>query len=229
MKIAISQSNYLPWQGYFDLIDKVDTFVFLDDVQYTERDWRNRNRIKGVNTQDWLTIPVFRPKGRESLINQVLVSDSAWSDLHKRKILHTYRRAINYASTSEWLFEKYDQISQEKNLSRINIFLIKEIANKLGIDTKFASSDLTLKSKDKTIRLLNICELLGATTYLSGPAAKNYLDTTIFEKKGIEVKWMEYSPVEYKQLSDPFDPQVSILDLLFNSNLNFRTTKQKFN
>lgn len=216
--VAIIQSNYIPWKGYFDIINSVDEFVLFDDVQYTRRDWRNRNKIKTSNGAQWITIPV-EVKGKFSQkIRETRVSDSRWAQEHWRSILHSYSKAAFFDKYSDQVKELYSRAGDLEYLSEVNHLFISAICRFLGIDTRLSwSSDYDLKD-EKTERLLSICQQLGATEYVSGLAARDYLDVSAFEAKDMKVTWYEYSGYpEYEQLHGDFDHAVTVLDLLFNT------------
>jgi len=215
-KIAISQSNYIPWKGYFDLINLVDQFILYDDVQYTRRDWRNRNIIKTSQGLKWLTIPV-EVKGKYfQKVNKTRVSDPSWSTKHWQIIQNFYSRAP-YFKTYKGIFEEYYLNSEDLLLSQINYKLIKIIMNILGIKTQLRWSTEFNLSEGRTERLVGICKQADCSSYLSGPAAKCYFDELIAKEAGIEVIWMDYSNYpEYAQLHPPFEHGVTILDLIFN-------------
>lgn len=215
-KVAISQSNYIPWKGYFDLIASVDEFILYDDVQYTKRDWRNRNLIKTPKGLTWLTIPVMVRGKFSQKINETVVSDCAWTKSHWNMILQHYKKAAYFDETSTNLGDLYNS-TLPSNLSEINMIFIERICNLLGIDTVLKrSSDFELFG-DKSERLANICEQTRATTYVSGPAAKSYLDFEPFNSQSIEVEWFSYKGYpEYNQLWGEFNHGVSVIDLLFN-------------
>lgn len=215
-KIAILQSNYIPWKGYFDLINIVDEFVLYDDMQYTRRDWRNRNKIKTPQGLKWLSIPV-EVKGKYfQKINETLVSDKSWSVTHWQTIKQLYSKTPYYKDYKD-LFEDFYMNNQEEHLSLINARLIELVNSILGIQTKITwSSDYELV-EGQTEKLLGICQQAGADVYLSGPAAKEYFDEALAEKMGVQVEWMDYSGYpEYQQLYPPFEHGVTILDLIFN-------------
>jgi WbqC-like protein family len=214
--IAVVQSNYIPWRGYFDLINSVDEFILYDDVQYTIRDWRNRNVIKTSSGPLWLTIPV-QVKGKYlQKIKDTRISDPAWRRRHWATIVHSYSRAKYFPMQKE-LFEELYLQADDKLLSEINYRFIVAICRILGIRTTISwSMDYNLIG-DKTERLVHLCQQAGATAYLSGPLAKAYLDEELFRKEGIVVSYMDYSGYrEYTQLYPPFLSQVSIIDLIFN-------------
>lgn len=215
--ISIAQSNYIPWKGYFDLIDRVDEFVILDNVQYTKNDWRNRNRIKTSAGSIWLTIPI-RYSGKFGCnICDIEVSDSIWRRKHWKTIVQNYRKAPFFEHYGQKFEEIYRELD-EKSLSQINYKLILAVADILGIDTKMSwSMDFDVDVADPTERIIRICELAGASTYLSGPAAKNYIKRDLFDRAGIELRYIDYNGYpEYRQLYPPFEHAVSIIDLIFS-------------
>jgi hypothetical protein len=218
-RVAIVQSCYIPWKGYFDLINGVDEFILYDDVQYTRASWRNRNRIKTPNGTAWLTIPV-KMKGRyHQKIRDVVVSDRKWPDRHWKTLCRNYARAPYFETTSSIFHDLYRVCGDETHLSRINFRFLRAIADMLGIETRFAwSMDYGPAVEGRTERLVHLCTKAGATEYLSGPSARAYLDEGLFHKQGIRVCWMDYEGYpEYDQLfSPPFIHEVSIIDLILN-------------
>lgn len=213
-KIGIIQPSYIPWRGYFDFIHEVDAFVFLDDVQYTERDWRNRNRIKTRDGKTlWLTVPTLG--GRNQLIKDVLLDNSQhWQRKHLAALQHNYSRAPFFNRYFEGLENIYN-LSFEK-LSELDIALTKQISSWLGIGTEFMISSVLDVSGSKDDRLLQLVEKLDGDTYLSGPAARAYLRPDCWENAGIKLNYKDYSGFpEYPQISQPFEAQVTILDLIF--------------
>jgi hypothetical protein len=219
-KVAIVQSNYIPWKGYFDLINMVDEFILYDDMQFTKRDWRNRNRIKTPNGLQWLTIPVDVKGKYYQKINETKVSDSKWMNKHWYSIVHSYSKAKYFKEVNE-IFEETYLNCKEIFLSSINITFINLINNILDIKTKIRLSSEFNLCEGKTERLLHICNQTNATEYISGPSAKSYLDETLFTNNNIKISWMDYSNYsEYKQLYPPFEHSVSIIDLIFNEGHN---------
>jgi hypothetical protein len=228
-KIAILQSNYIPWKGYFDLINMVDEFVLYDDMQYTRRDWRNRNKIQTPSGLKWLSIPVETKGKYHQKINETNVSDTLWSVKHWQTIKQFYSKAPFFKEYKN-VFEDVYLNNSESQLSQINykfILLINEI---LGIKTKISrSSDFELVD-GQTEKLLGICQQAGADVYLSGPAAKEYFDEAVSEEMGISVEWMDYSGYTvYGQLYSPFEHGVTILDLIFNEGPNATNYMKSFN
>lgn len=215
-RVAIVQSNYIPWKGYFDLIRAVDEFILFDDMQYTRRDWRNRNKIKTPNGLLWLSISV-QSKGKYfQAIKDTKVSDPAWNQRHWKTIVTNYSAAPYFSAYKE-LFEDLYLSPQSDYLSVINKTLIQAIANVLGIQTPISQSMDYAIVDGKTERLVSLCKQVGGTRYLSGPSAKDYIDLNLFEAEGISVQYADYSGyLEYSQPYPPFEHGVSILDLLFS-------------
>lgn len=216
--IAILQSNYIPWKGYFDLIRRVDEFILYDEVQYTRRDWRNRNRIKTAAGVRWLTIPVEVSGRFEQTISETLIADPAWAGRHWKTLQHSYGRAAGFAEVAPRLETFYAGLGSTPRLSEVNEALLRIVCEMLDLEPHIRqSSEFDLHADDATSRLVSICAQAGATRYLSGPAARAYLDETKFNEAGIEVDWMSYDGYpQYTQLHGVFDHHVSIVDLLFN-------------
>ncbi len=227
-RIAILQSNYIPWKGYFDLINMVDEFILYDDMQYTRRDWRNRNKIKTPDGLKWLTIPV-EVKGKYfQSIRDTKISDPEWGRKHWQTIRYNYAKAPFFSEFSE-RFEALYLDNEEVYLSKVNHQFIMTVNDILGITTPIHWSDEFVLREGKSERLLGICQDCGATEYLSGPAAQGYLDETLFQESGIDVSWMDYSGYrEYPQLFPPFEHGVTILDLLFNMGYESRDYMKSF-
>jgi hypothetical protein len=215
-RIAIVQSCYIPWKGYFDLINLVDEFILYDDRQYTRRDWRNRNRIKTPQGSQWLTIPV-EVKGRYTQrIDQTVISDPDWAEKHWKTLAQNYASASCFHDYAEYVETLYAS-AKEPMLSVVNRRFLETICDLLGIETKLSWSTDYEAEGTRTGRLINLCNLAGATSYLSGPRAREYLDAALFDRAGIELKYIDYSRYpEYQQPHPPFDHAVTVLDLLFS-------------
>lgn len=221
-KIAILQSNYIPWKGYFDIINMVDEFILYDEVQYTKNDWRNRNKIKTSQSTQWITIPV-RQEHLEQKIKDTKITDKKWQIKHWRAISQNYAKT-KYFKEYKDIFENLYLTCDEEYLSEINYKFITTINQILGIQTKIRWSSEFELFDGQTEKLLGICKQCNADIYLSGPAAKDYFDEELANKENIKVEWMDYSGYpEYSQLFAPFEHGVSILDLIFNEGPN--TTK----
>lgn len=222
-RIAISQSNYLPWKGYFHVIGSVDEFVLYDEVQYTKRDWRNRNRIKTPKGLTWLTVPV-NVKGRfEQRIDETTIADAGWATSHWDKITAAYSRAPYFEELRETFETVYHSGTRER-LSDVNRDLLELVMGLLDIETPLSwSTDYPHEAEGKTERLLSICQQSGASEYWSGPAARAYLDESQFERAGVTVRYVDYSGFpEYEQMHGEFRHDVSIVDLLFNAGTDSR-------
>lgn len=215
-RVAILQSNYIPWKGYFDIINQVDEFILYDDRQYTRRDWRNRNLIKTPRGLQWLTIPVH-VKGRYTQrIDETLISDAQWAARHWRTIDQTYSRAPHFEMYRDTIRGLYEA-SVEPRLSDVNRRLLEGISRVLGVRTRFAWSTDYEARGDRTERLVSICQSAGAGEYVSGPSARAYIEEAQFRDAGIRLTYVDYAGYpEYQQLYEPFEHGVTILDLLFN-------------
>ena len=219
-KVAILQSNYIPWKGYFDLINMVDEFILYDDMQYTRRDWRNRNKIKTPQGLKWLSIPVEAKGKYFQKINETKVSEKDWAKKHWHSIVHNYAKSKHFKDYKN-IFEELYLSCDEEYLSQINYKFITTINEILGITTKIRWSSEFELVDGQTEKLLGICKDCNADVYLSGPAAKDYFDEDLAKKENIEVEWRDYSGYkEYEQLSPPFEHGVTILDLIFNEGSN---------
>lgn len=222
-RIAILQSNYIPWKGYFDIIAAVDEFIFYDEMQYTKNDWRNRNKIKSPHGLHWLSIPVLT-KGHltnEIKIKDAQISDFKWANKHWNTIKQFYKKAPYFNEYAPIFEDLYKECSKEKLLCNVNYKFIYAINEILGIKTKISFSQDYGLIQGKTERLVNLVQKAGGTEYLSGPAAKDYIDESLFNNSGINIVWMDYSDYpEYPQIYLPFEHGVSILDLIFNCGSN---------
>lgn len=212
--VVVLQSNYIPWKGYFDLIHDADVFFFYDDVQYTKNDWRNRNRIKTSSGAQWLTIPVGAHI--EALIHQVRLPDPTWQVKHWKTLRQNYQKSP-YFKRYENFFEDVYLGSRWLTLSELNQSLIRKISTSfLGLKTEFRDSRELNLVGHKQDRLLDLLRQVGATRYISGPAARSYIEPAHFSSRHLELVWKDYSGYpEYPQRFAPFEHGVSILDLLF--------------
>jgi hypothetical protein len=217
MNVVILQPSYIPWRGYFDQINRADLFIFYDDVQYDKRGWRNRNQIKTPHGRQWLTIPVYS-RGAQTQnipIHQILIVwENLWNQIHLKAIQQSYSKAPHferYQPLLETFYQRRDEL-----LADFTIDFTIALARELGIThTRFMrSSEIAEINGQKTDRLIQILQAVGATHYISGPSAQDYLEREKFDQVGITLEYMQYNYPEYPQLYPPFDPQVSILDLL---------------
>lgn len=215
-KVAILQSNYIPWKGYFDMIAAVDEFILFDDMQYTRRDWRNRNQIKTPQGVKWLTIPV-KVKGKYyQAIRETEIDGFQWTKDHWNVLSQNYRHAPCFCEIAVWLEPLY-LAEPPVHLSQLNRRFIEAVCAYLEIKTTISNSwDYSL-SKGKTERLADLCAAAGGSEYISGPSAKDYIEEAVFTERGIKLTWFDYAGYpEYPQLCGDFTHGVSILDLLFN-------------
>lgn len=214
-KVAIVQSNYLPWKGYFDLVSAVDEFVLFDDMQFTRRDWRNRNLIKTPQGLQWLTVPVAVKGKFTQSIRETELLGSEWSTTHLKSLHANYARAACYDEISTLLEPVYRE--RHATISALNRHLLEVICGYLGIETLIRNSWDYSATVGKSERLADLCAQAEGTVYVSGPAAKAYLEEDVFAARGISVEWFDYDGYpEYPQLWGGFQHRVSIVDLLFN-------------
>lgn len=216
MNVLITQSNYIPWKGYFDSIARCDVFVVFDDMQYTRRDWRNRNKIKTPQGLKWLTIPVDVKGKFFQKIKDTRIADPNWTQSHWGSIKQNYKDAPHFKEMAEWIEPLFLNCRYEY-LTEVNLHFIEAINRFLGIDTQIRFSSEFNLHEDKTQRLVDICKELGATKYLSGAAAQSYMEPDRFEKAGVALEYFDYSNYpEYPQIHGEFEHGVTILDLIFN-------------
>ena len=188
-RVAIVQSSYIPWKGYFDLIRASDEFILLDDVQFTKRDWRSRNQIKTQHGLAWLTIPV-RTKGRyHQLIQETEISEPRWGQDHWATLSANYARAPFFNAYSDALASLYAPHAGSGRLSEVNHRFIITLCKLLGVTTPIRWSTDYGAPAGKNERLIELCLKAGATDYLSGPNARGYLDEAMFLAAGIQVQF----------------------------------------
>ena len=217
MIAVILQPSYIPWRGYFDQIRRADTFVFYDDVQYDKHGWRNRNQIKTSGGKAWLTIPVHSGGVTSGIpIKDVRIDWSKpWAESHFKSLASAYAKAPHFKKYQPMLELMYAR--RDTNISDFDIEFTLQVARALGIEsTRFLrASELPGVTGQKTARLIQILTQIGATHYVSGPSARDYIERAQFDQAGIALEYMTYDYPEYPQLHPPYDPFVSILDLLF--------------
>jgi hypothetical protein len=235
LKVVILQPSYIPWRGFFHQIYKADLFIFCDDVQYDKRGWRNRNQIKTGQGKQWLTIPVYNKGAQVENIpikNIRICWDRLWNEEHWKAIRFSYVKAPYFKTCAEFLEPFYRQ--KPEFLADFTIDLTIKLASQLGIShTRFMrSSELEGITGQKTDRLINTLTAVNATHYISGPSAQDYIDEDKFAAAGITLEYMNYDYPVYPQLYPPYDPYVSILDLLFMKGpeaLDFIISKEEKN
>jgi len=217
MRGTILQPGYFPWLGFFNQMWLSDVFVFLDDVQYDRRGWRNRNKVKSINGSIWLTVPVIQ-KGRfrQDLKDTLIDNSHQWAIKHIRTLEFNYRSAKFF----ECIFTEIESILTQgfEFLVDLDIAIIDAHRKWLGLEPIqiFRSSDIVVKDNDKTGRLVEICRSIGINEYISGPLCRNYLDINRFSEAGINVFLHEYKHPNYNQINGTFLPFLSTIDLIFN-------------
>lgn len=216
-RAAILQPGYLPWLGLLEQMSKADVFVFLDDVQYTKNDWRNRNRIKTRDGCQWLTVPVSYQFGQE--IRAVRVNNSTpWARKHLQALQTWYGKSQYYAQYSDELAGILK--ARHDLLAELDIELTLWLRRQLGIVTPCTrASELKVHCDDRQLRLIQICKTLGCNSFYEGKSGRNYIDSTMFEREGIAIEFQEYTHPYYRQLWSPeqgFISHLSAIDLLFN-------------
>jgi hypothetical protein len=213
--VAIVQSSYIPWKGYFDLIRAADEFILLDDVQFTKRDWRSRNRIKTKDGLCWLTIPVNTSGRYQQRIMDTTIADPSWAERHWQTIHSAYARTPFFDACAPQVRDAYHRCTSDR-LSEVNRTLTECVCQLLGITTPIRWSSEYHPHEGRNERLIDLCVKSGATDYLSGPSARGYVDEAAFGAAGVNVHFVDYSGYrEYPQPYPPFEHAVSALDLLF--------------
>ena len=229
MKVVIVQPFYFPWIGYFGMIDVADIFVFADDVQFVKQSWQRRNRIKTTdNKSKWITVPVNKNFGQ--MINEVSINNSItykqknkvlnWKEKHWDLISSSYAKAPyfdDYKDDIEEIFTRDWEL-----LVDLDIYINEKISKllRLKIPHFIKLSDMDGLDGRKVDSILNICDYLGADVYISGPAARNYIDYNEFQKfkqKNVDLYWFEFPHPVYPQIGADFIPYLSAIDLLFNT------------
>lgn len=217
MNVVILQPSYIPWRGYFDQIRRADLFIFYDDVQYDKHGWRNRNQIKTAQGKQWLTVPVHSRGVTEGIaIKDVHIDWSKpWAANHRKALTFSYNKSPHFKDYLPLLESFYDR--RDECLADFTIETTIILSRELGItSTRFLrSSEIPGINGLKTDRLIQILKHVGATHYVSGPSARDYVEPEKFDSAGITLEYMEYNYPEYPQLYPPFDPYVSIVDLMF--------------
>lgn len=221
MIISVHQPQYLPWLGYFEKIAKSDNFVFLDNVQYKEREFQNRNKIRTKDGSSWLTVPVIsKGEGRQNIRDVKIDNELAWQRKHLASLRSSYGRAAFFNDYYPFFEEVLGK--QWTYLKDLNIEIIRFILKELSIDTPISfESDLKITTMS-TQRIIDICQKLKADTYFSGSGGRAYLDQGLFAQEKIKLIYQEFLHPQYKQCYEPFAPFMSVIDLLFNHGMGSR-------
>lgn len=214
MKVGVIQSSYVPWRGYFDFIRSVDLFVVYDDVQYSKGGWRNRNRLKVQAGLRWITVPVSISLGQTIDEVEISIGQKSWAEGHARLLRESLSEAPHFSDAWEiW------SLAVEPNcrrLSQLNVHLLKAVCEYLEIRTPIVMSSDYPTQGEATTRLLSLLRAVGATSYLSGPSAASYLDTSLFVAHNIRLEYKSYDYAPYPQLHGSFAGSVTVLDLIAN-------------
>ena len=213
MRVAIHQPQFLPWLGYLDKIDQADCFVILDNVQFKKNEWQNRNQIRTHQGSQWLTVPILHSFGQ--LICDVQINNC---DHWKRKHLAALKTHYEGARYFSQYFLELEKIyaGEWQSLSEFNVRILHWLLDHFDIATPIQlSSDMNLRQQP-TERLIDICRVVGATTYLAGQGAQSYMDQGMFERSGLNLELQDFQPQVYPQRYESFVPCLSAIDLLFN-------------
>jgi len=213
--VVVLQPGYLPWLGFFDQMRRADVFVYYDDVQYDTHGWRNRNRIKTQQGPLWLTVPV-RHSGlsKPRILDVAIDARGNWAKKHVASIRQAYA-AAPFAKEYVPALEEVLTRSWEC-LVDLDVAVAGLLAAWFGVQPRIEKASALGIDGGKTERLVNICRRVGATKYLTGSAARDYLDVPLFEQNGIAVEWQDFAHPVYPQLHGEFVPYMSAVDLLLN-------------
>ena len=213
-RLAIIQSSYVPWKGFFDLLSRCDVYVIYDSAAFSKGHWHNRNRIKRAHGTPWLTIPVKTADRLGQPIDEVTVLDG-WSEKHWDIIAQSYQSAAYFKSESAELKKLFVALARESLLTKINEGFLRWLTARLGLKTTILRDRSFSFAGDRTERLVQLCRAVKATHYLSGPSAQEYLDVSRMQLAGVTVEWMQYGPYHtYPQPHGDFVHEVSVLDTL---------------
>lgn len=213
-RLAIIQSSYLPWKGFFDFISRCDTYIIYNSAAFSKGHWHNRNRIKRPGGSPWLTIPVKTADRLGQPLDEVTVVEG-WADRHWGIVAQSYKGSAYFETESAELKKLFESLSREPLLTKINEELLRGLVRQLGLNTQILRDRSFSFSGDRTERLVQLCQAVGATHYLSGPSAQDYLDVQMMKRAAVTVEWMTYGPYRnYVQPHGDFVHEVSILDTL---------------
>ena len=213
-RVAIIQSAYIPWKGFFDLISHCEAYIIYDSVAFSKGHWHNRNKIKREHGSPWLTIPVKTADRLGQPLDEVSAVPG-WAERHWDIIAQSYASAEYFKTESGELKQLFESLAREPLLTRINETFLRWFTRRLGLKTEILRDRTFALSGQPTERLVQLCKAIAATHYLSGPSAKEYLDVRQMEVAGLGVEWMQYGPYRtYRQPHGGFTHEVSIVDTL---------------
>jgi len=214
MIVSVHQPQYLPWLGYFHKIYNSDAFVFLDNVQYKDREYQNRNRIRTRKGWSWLTVPVSHEGSYPNIADVFIDNSQGWRDRHWKTLHMNYAKAGSFDKYADFFEGVYKE--DWKRLIDLNMHIVRNVNDFLGIKKDiYLESRLDIKTA-QTQRIIDICKALKADTYLSGIGGREYLEAELFESSGLRLVYQEFEHPRYAQQYEPFVPYMSIVDLLFN-------------
>jgi len=214
VRVGIIQSSFIPWRGYFDFIASVDLFIFYDDVQFSKGSWRNRNLIKCQQGTKWLTVPVRHQSLKQLIMDTEIDDRTDWRSLHLKHWASEYANTPYFEDVLNLLGTMGQH--EDQTISQLNVRLIKAICAYLNINTPLMLSSELNAEGARTGRLINVLKAVGATSYLSGPSADDYLEKEKFKKASIRLEYKSYSYESYPQLWGNFYGAVTVLDLIAN-------------
>jgi hypothetical protein len=213
--LVVLQPGYIPWLGFFDQMRRSSVFVYYDDVQFDKHGWRNRNRIKTPSGPLWLTVPVLHSgRNQPRIMDTLLDARTPWARKHVKTLRQYYARAPflgRYLPELEELLER-----PWTHIVALDIAVVDLMARWLSLAPSIHRSSELGIAGEKSERLLNLSRHYGADRYLSGDAAKDYLDVALFATHGVTVDWQQFAHPIYPQLHGEFVPFLSALDLIFN-------------
>lgn len=214
MIVSVHQPQYIPWLGYFDKIARSDCFVFLDCVQYKEREFQNRNRIRLKDGWMWLSVPVIAGGARQPIGAVKIDNGADWRRTHRESLRTWYGGAPFFGEQFPFFDETYAR--EWESLSELNVHITRYLLKALAISTPLVFESELKISGTSTRRIVEICKALKADTYLSGGGGREYLDEPLFAENGITLRYQEFTHPVYEQRFMPFEPYMSCVDLLFN-------------
>jgi hypothetical protein len=214
MRVGVIQSNYLPWRGYFDFVDDVDLFIVYDDVQFSKGSWRNRNRVKTARGLEWMTVPVRHDFLGQRICDTQIDGSRNWQQHHRALVARSLSGTSYFDDVMALLEPEFD--AGHRTISELNVALLRSTCAYLGVDTPIRLSSEFSVAGTRTGRLIRLLTAVGATTYLSGPSARAYLDAERFRQAGIALEYKQYDYAPYPQLWGAFEGAVSIIDTIAN-------------
>jgi hypothetical protein len=224
MRLAVLQSNYIPWKGYFDLMAMADLFIVYDSVHYTKNDWRNRNILPTPSGPTWLTIPVVTAGRSDQRIHDAVIGDRRWARKHWQTVSQLLARRPSFASYRDVWESWWQEAESFELLHDVNVHFLRGLAGQLGAATPIVDDrHYRLAEDTPTGKLVQLCQAVRADRYATGPSGVNYLDLHRFDVAGIAVDVIDYSAYPtYPQTTSEFEHGVSVIDLLASEGASAR-------